>query len=137
MFRRTIIISSLVVAPAGTSLLDQGQRSKAGPGGRPGQEIELLPQKTNLNDTQRNALQALQENRRKEMESLQSELRQKREGLRTLMQQPNPNPTDVGNATLALRETRSRGREINQRFLDGVKGLLGPDQQQRLPKRIR
>lgn len=137
MFRRTIIISSLVVALAGTSLLAQGQRRKAGPGGRPGQKIERLQQKLNLNDTQRNALQALQENRRKEMESLQSELRQKREGLRTLMQQPNPNPTDVGNATLALRETRSRGREINQRFLDGVKGLLGPDQQQRLPKRIR
>ena len=137
MFRRTIIILSLIVALAGTAAAAQGLRRKAGPLGEPGQRIERLQQKLNLNEIQINALRALEENRRKELESLRVELRQKREALRSLIEQRNPNPTDVGNATLALRETRQRARDINERFLAGVRGLLGPDQQQRLPKRIR
>jgi Spy/CpxP family protein refolding chaperone len=84
-----------------------------------------------------NGVRALQETRRKEMESLQAELRQKRQELRALVQQPNPNPTDVGNATLSLRESSQRRRAIQQRFLSGVRGLLTPDQQQALPKRLR
>lgn len=136
MLRRTIIISSLIVALAGTATA-QGLRRRAGPVRGPGQRIERLQQRLNLTETQKQGLRALQENRRKEMESLREELRQKREALRSLIEQPNPNPTDVGDATLALRETRQRARDINERFLAGVKGLLGPDQQQRLPKRIR
>ncbi|MBI2150958.1 MAG: periplasmic heavy metal sensor [Acidobacteria bacterium] len=136
MFRRTIIISSLIVALAGTATA-QGPRRRAEPVRSPGQRIERLQQRLNLNEMQKNALRALEENRRREMESRREELRQKREALRSLMQQRNPNPTDVGAATLALRETRERAREINERFLAGVRGLLGPDQQQRLPKRLR
>jgi hypothetical protein len=67
---------------------------------------------------------------------LQQEIRQKRQALRQLMQETNPNPNEVGNATLALIETRQRMREINQRFLSGFKGTLNPDQLQRLPKRL-
>ncbi len=137
MFRRTIIISTLAVALAGTSVSAQGLRRKLGPAGREGQKIERLQEKLNLTPAQVNGIQALQETRRREMESLREELRQNRQHLRSLMQQINPNPTDVGNATLALRETRERTRAINERFLAGVKGLLTPEQLQKLPKGFR
>ena len=83
-----------------------------------------------------NAVRALQETRRSETQSLQQEMRQKRQALRQLLQETNPNPSDVGNATLALKESRTRMREINQRFVASLKGLLTPQQLQQLPKRL-
>jgi Spy/CpxP family protein refolding chaperone len=84
-----------------------------------------------------NGVRALQETRRAETQSLQQEMQQKRQALRRLLQETNPNATDVGNATLALNETRERMREINQRFASGLKSLLTPEQLQQLPKRQR
>ena len=134
MSRRTIIISSLLVALAGTSVLAQGKR-RQGRGGSPVQRIERLQQKLNLSDSQMNGIRALGENRRQEMESLRQELQKKRQALRQLLRERNPNPNDVGNATLALKQTRERAREINQRFTSGVKSLLTPEQLQKLPQR--
>ena len=150
MFRRLLIISSVVIALAGTAALAQGVRAKgsrraqAGQlGGRranrqdlSGRMLERMQQRLNLNETQMNGIRALQENRKKEAESLQQETQQKRQALRQLMQQSNPNPNDVANATLALKEERQKMRDINQRFASGVKGLLTPDQIQKLPKRL-
>src|SRR6059058_6234023 len=135
MFRRLIIISSIAVALAGTAALAQGLRGRqavrGGQGRRDalaGRVVERLQQRLNLTDAQMNGIRALQENRRKEIESLRQELQPKRQALRQLLQQSNPNPNDVGNATLALKESRERVRGVNQRFTAGVKGLLSPDQ---------
>jgi Spy/CpxP family protein refolding chaperone len=156
MFRRTIIITSLIVALAGTAVLAQGLRGKAAArrglaaqAGQTGQlrdrlaargldsrRLEKLQQNLGLSASQMNGLQALEENRLKETETLQQEMQQKRQALRQLLQQPNPNANEVGNATLALKELRGRNREINQRFTSGIKGLLTPDQLQKLPKRL-
>jgi len=136
MFRRILIISTIVVALAGTAALAQGFRGNRGREAQSGRLLERLQQKLNLNETQMNGIRALEENRRKEMESLRQEVQPKRQALRQLLQQPNPNPTDVGNATLALRDTRQRTRDINQRYMSGVKGLLTPEQLQMLPKRF-
>ena len=150
MFRRTIIISSLIVALAGTATMAQGLRAKAA--GRQGlaaqlrdrlatrrgnqmdRRLQKLQQNLGLSASQVSGIQALEENRRRETESLQQELQQKRQALAQILRQPNPNANEVGNATLALKELRERRREINQRFASGVKGLLTPDQLQRLPK---
>ena len=134
MFRRLLMISSLVVTLAGTASLAQGLRGNRD--GRATRLLERLQQRLNLNETQVNGVRALEENRRKEMESLRQEIAPKRQALRQLLQQPNPNPADVGNATLALRDTRQKTRDINQRFLSGFKGLLTPEQLQMLPKRF-
>jgi len=128
------MISSLVVTLAGTASLAQGLRGNRD--GRATRLLERLQQRLNLNETQVNGVRALEENRRKEMESLRQEIAPKRQALRQLLQQPNPNPADVGNATLALRDTRQKTRDINQRFLSGFKGLLTPEQLQMLPKRF-
>jgi Spy/CpxP family protein refolding chaperone len=136
MFRRIFITSTIVVALAGTAALAQGFRGNRGRQAQSGRLLERLQQKLNLNETQVNGIRALEENRRKEMESLRQEVQPKRQALRQLLQQPNPNPADVGNATLALRDTRQRTREINQRFMSAVKGLLTPEQLQLLPKRF-
>jgi Spy/CpxP family protein refolding chaperone len=138
MFRRLLIISSIVAALAGTAALAQGFRNRAA-GRRDalnGRMLERLQQRLSLTEVQMNGIRALDENRRKEMELLRQEMQPKRQALRELLRQPNPNPNDVGNATLALRETRGRMRDINQRFLSGVKELLTPDQLQKLPKRF-
>jgi Spy/CpxP family protein refolding chaperone len=146
-----MVISSIAVALAGTAALAQDVRGNraarrgatrqlrgraANPNAFSDRRLERLQQTLNLTDAQMNGLRALQENRRRETESLQQEMRQKRQALRQLMQEANPNPNEVGNATLALRETRQRIREVNQRFLSGTKGLLTPDQLQRLPRRL-
>jgi Spy/CpxP family protein refolding chaperone len=139
MFRRTILTSCLVVALAGTAVLAQGFHSKAAGrfGAQSGQNfIERMQQRLNLTPAQVNGIRGLQENRQKEMQALRQEMRPERKALRQLLQQPSPNPTDVGNATLAMRGTREKAREINQKFVAGVKGLLTPDQIQKLPKRL-
>src|SRR5947207_14690224 len=115
MFRRTIIIASLIVALAVTAARAQGLRGRtAGRGRLAGQGIGRLQQRLNLSESQMNGIRALQENRRKDSESLRQDLQQKRQALRQLLQQSNPNPNDVGNATLAMKETRERMRDINQ-----------------------
>ena len=135
MLRRVIVFSTIVVALAGTTVLAQVRAQ--GFRGRAGDRIfDRLQQRLNLTDTQKNGVRALQENRQKEMESLRQEMQQQRQALRQVLRQPNPNPTDVGNATLALKETRERMRDINQRFLSGFKALLTVDQLQKLPRRF-
>jgi len=139
MFRRKLFTSCLVLALAGTAALAQGLHGRAAGrfGGQAGQNfIERMQQKLNLTPAQMDGIRALQENRQKEMQGLRQEMQPERKALRQLLQQPNPNPADVGNATLALRGTREKAREINQRFVSGVKGLLTPDQIQKLPKRL-
>lgn len=138
MFRRIIIIPALVIALAATSF--GAQRLKQLKNRREGladQRLERIEKKLNLNDSQINGIRALTENRQKEMDQLEKDLMQKRQALRSLMRQRNANPSDIGNATLELKETRERAKSINQRFLDGVKSLLSADQQQRLPKRLK
>lgn len=138
MVRKTVIISSIAIALIASAALGQGRGGKArgrnALGG--GRVLERLEQRLNLTDVQKNGLNALEENRRKESDSLRQEIQQKRQAIRQLMRQANPNPTDIGNATLAMKETRERMRGINQRFTSGFKALLTPDQLQKLPKRL-
>ena len=136
MFRRTVIISTVVIALAGSAVLAQGLRGKAGRNRLAGGGSARLQQRLNLTDTQVNGIRALQENRRKETQALRQEIQPQRQALRQLLRQPNPNPTDVGNATLAVRQSRERRRDIDQRFTTGFKSLLTPDQLQKLPKRF-
>jgi len=151
MFRRLLMISSIAAVLAGTAALAQVSQGKqtTRPGGArqfrqraagrnvlEGRMLERLQQKVNLTEVQVNGIRALEETRRKEMDSLRQEVQPKRQALRQLLQQPNPNPNEVGNAAIALRDTRGRVREINQRFTSGVKGLLTPEQLQNLPKRF-
>jgi Spy/CpxP family protein refolding chaperone len=138
MFQRTIIIATAVTALLAVSVFGQGLRGRAaGRAGGPAQRIEKLQKKLNLTDTQMSGIRALAETRRQEMQSLRQELKPKRQALRQSMQENNPNPADVGTAALALKDTGERRRDINQRFLSGVKGLLTPAQLQELPKRLR
>src|SRR5215471_14481166 len=139
MFRRLLMISSIVAALAGTAALAQGFQGRHRGEGRnasKGRMLERLQQKLNLSEVQVNGIRGLEETRRKEMDSLRQEVQPKRQALRQLLQQPNPNPNEVGNAAIALRDTLGRVREINQRFTSGVKGLLTPEQLQNLPKRF-
>jgi len=140
MFRRFVIITSLVAALAGTAAFaqrlsaDRGRRDRIEALG--GRRFERLQQTLNLTDIQMNGIRALQETRRAEMASLREEVQQKREALRQTLQANNPNPNEVGNATIALKETREKMRDINQRFMAGFKALLTPEQLQKLPKRL-
>jgi len=155
MFRRLIVISGIAAALVGTTALAQGRKagvgrgvgqrpkavrqlSKERRGGLEGKNLERLQQRLNLNDTQMNGIRALQENRRKEMESLRQEMAPKRQALRDLMKQGNPNPNEVGNLMLELRQgQRQKTQDINQRFNSGLQSILTPEQLQQLPKRKR
>jgi Spy/CpxP family protein refolding chaperone len=139
MFGKITIVTALVAALAGTATLAQGLRAGRAPGaGRDagGLRMNRIQQALSLTETQMDGVRALQENRKKDLEERPAEVRQKRQALRQLMDQPNPNPSDVGNAALRLNESRETLRGINQRFISGFKGLLTPDQRQKLPKRL-
>lgn len=138
MFQRKVLTASLIIGLAGTAALAQGFR-KGGAGRRGGGQniVERLQKRLNLSPTQVDGIRALQETRQKEMAGLRQDLRQKRQALRQSLRQSNPNPNEVGNATLALKDARQQTREINQRFMAGAKALLTPEQLQQLPKRFR
>jgi hypothetical protein len=111
MLHRKLLISGLVVVLAGSAAFAKGLHGKAA-GGRAGKNIaDRLQKKLNLNEMQLDGVRALQDTREKELQSLQQEPRQK-------------------------KQARQRKREINQRFISGVKALLTPEQIQQLPKRF-
>src|SRR5204862_3771480 len=92
MFRRTVIIASLVIGLAGTLGLAQGLRSNRAKGaGRRGladRALTRIEKNLALTPAQTSGIEALAENRRKETEALQQELRQKRQALAQLLRQP-------------------------------------------------
>jgi Spy/CpxP family protein refolding chaperone len=138
MVRRLLIFASIAAALAGTALAQGRHKRTAGAAGSSGHLIARIERRVNLTDAQKNQFQELVEKRRVEMQSLRQESKPERKALKQLLRQSNPNPNEVGNATIALRDnTLEQKRDINQRFIAGVKGILTPEQLRALPKRLR
>ncbi len=135
MFRKTAIVSILLVALSAGITLGQGRRNNRQPFGE--RMIQRLQRTLNLTESQMNGIRALDQTRRAEMEATQLERRTKREAVKALMDQPNPDPTVLGRAMLEMRETREKVRTINERFRSGINGLLTPEQQLLLRSRQR
>jgi len=94
--------------------------------------IERVRQILNLTEAQVASLRSLLDERRQAVQAVSQHARAKREALRNLTAQPNPNPTEIGNAVLALRQVREPIRQAQTNFQTGFENLLTPDQNDKL-----
>jgi Spy/CpxP family protein refolding chaperone len=86
----------------------------------------------NLTDAQVSAIQALMQTRQTRAQALMMEIQQKRQALETFLDAATPNPTDVGNAAIALRASEKKLPPERDWFITELKKLLTGDQQQKL-----
>ncbi len=95
---------------------------------RPAALVEFL----GLSDQQKQAWRSLQEQRREEMKPFHEEGRTLRERLREALGATSPDPSEVGEATLALQAHRRKAKEQNEAFRARLEGLLSPEQKEKL-----
>ena len=86
----------------------------------------------NLTDAQVDAIKSLLQVQQQQVQSIMTEIQQKRQGLNALLDAASPNPTDVGNAAIALRASERKVPGLRDPFLSQLKALLTGDQQQKL-----
>ena len=103
----------------------EGQRQRPNP-------VAGLKAALNLTDAQVEAIQALMQTRATRGEALRTEIREKRQALDALLDAATPNPTDVGNAAIALRASERKMPAEREWFITELKKLLTGDQQQKL-----
>jgi Spy/CpxP family protein refolding chaperone len=85
-----------------------------------------------LTDQQRESWRTLREKQREEMKPLVQEGRELRARLQDMLKEDDPDPTAVGQATLALKAHRQKVRAQREADEQQLKGLLSPEQQQKL-----
>ncbi len=77
---------------------------------RPGRALRA----PRLTPEQRQELKALVQANKPNRQAIRQEIQQKVQALRNLRAQANPNPTELGNAMLALRAARGRVQQLRQ-----------------------
>jgi Spy/CpxP family protein refolding chaperone len=87
-----------------------------------------LKKELNLTPEQKSQWKAIVQSNRTQRQTIGQDARQKAQSLHSLRARNNPNPTDVGNAVLALKQARSQAREMRQQTVEKLKGTLTPDQ---------
>src|SRR5690349_15096408 len=87
----------------------RGPRARAqgtAPSGTPGAAGRdpgtALKAALNLTDAQVSAIEAINQNARTQAQTIMTDMSQKRQTLNTLLDAASPNPTDIGNAALAV-----------------------------------
>jgi Spy/CpxP family protein refolding chaperone len=103
-----------------------------GRGDRSGGPLNRLKNALNLTDAQVTAIQALVQTEQTRAQALRTEIGQKRTALNTLLNATTPNPTDVGNAAIALHVSELKLPAERDWFIAELKKLLTGDQQQKL-----
>lgn len=156
MFPRTLLVTALIIATI-NPLLAQSPRRVPGAQPLPGAEAprsqelrqqQVRPPKTpqaresrpanmdkrailrlqtflSLDASQTNQLRALLQTRRQELEAVAVPDKTAFQNLRL---QPNPNPAELGNATIAMQKAQQELQMIQERFVTGFKGMLTPGQ---------
>jgi Spy/CpxP family protein refolding chaperone len=99
--------------------------------GRPS-PLTALKNALTLTDAQVTAIQALLQTRDTRAQALRTEIGQKRTAVETLLNAATPNPTDVGNAAIALRASEKKLLAERDWFITELKKLLTGDQQLKL-----
>ena len=117
-----IVILAVAVPLMAQGALQQKAQTKAV------MQLRILKKALDLTPDQVNSLKALVQSNKAQRQAIAQDARQKAQTLRSLMAQSNPNPTDLGNAALALREARKRGQALREQTLNSFKSYLTPDQ---------
>jgi Spy/CpxP family protein refolding chaperone len=134
---KRILFAVLMIATLGMGLLAQGRRG--GPpefGGTPPDPTATLKAALSLTDAQVDSIKALLTTRQQRAEAIRTEIQQKRQALDALLNATSPNPTDVGNAAIALHASEIKIAAERDWFLTELKKLLTGAQQQTLDNLI-
>jgi len=123
MLRRFLLPSFLLVA-AGLGMAQQS-RSRAFP-------LQRAIKSLDLSEPQVQQLRDLMEKRRAESAPLWESLRQERKALQGLMNTADPNPTQVGQAYIRMRESRKQLAASQKAFRESFKGILTEEQRAKL-----
>ena len=107
-----------------------------GPGGQRGDPATALKNALNLTEAQVVSIQALMKTRQERSQPLMEDIRAKQEALDALMKAASPDPTAIGNATLALQNAQKKLEGEREWFIAELKKLLTIDQQDTLDKLI-
>ena len=137
------LFAILMIVTLGAGLFAQGRQGGLGPFGGPppngpgqrGQRPDsaaALKAALNLTDAQIAAITTLKQTRQTRAQAIFAEIAQKRQALETLFNVTAPNPTDVGNAAIALRASEKKLAGERDWFLTELKKLLTGEQQQTL-----
>jgi Spy/CpxP family protein refolding chaperone len=119
------VTACAAIAPAAAGDEPRAVR-RAGRGGA------ALAEYLGLTDQQKASWRALHEQRREEMKPIVEEGRALRKRLREAVAAPSPDPTAVGEATLALEAHRQKVRAEHEAFRAKLEGLLDPGQKEKL-----
>jgi Spy/CpxP family protein refolding chaperone len=99
---------------------------------RAGRGGAALAEYLGLTEQQKTAWRALHEERREALKPVAEEGRALRKRLREALQAPSPDPTAVGEATLALEAHRQKVRAEREAFQAKLESLLDPAQKEKL-----
>ena len=121
------VAACVAIASAGETEGDEPRAMRhAGRGGA------ALAEYLGLTEQQKTAWRALHEERREAMKPVVEEGSALRQRLREALQAPSPDPTAVGEATLALEAHRQKTRAQHEAFQTKLEGLLDPAQKEKL-----
>ena len=126
--KRTLVAVAATMILAGT-LAAQGP---AGPPSRRPNPLAGLKNALGLTDAQVTAVNNLAQSERMRGQAIMTDIQQKRQVLNTLLNAPAPNPTDVGNAAIALHAAEAKLAPERDYFISQLKTLLTGEQQQKL-----
>ena len=128
--KRTLITMAATLMLCATLF---AQRGPADPSHRgPRNSGAALKNALGLNDAQITAVQTLAETEKSRVQAIMTDIRQKRQTLDALLNTPSSNPTDVGNAAIALHAAQGKLPGEHDYFISELKKLLTGDQQQKL-----
>ena len=128
--KRTLLAAAATLMVTAT-LFAQG--FPAGPQGvRRPNPLTGLKNALGLTDAQVQAIASLAQTEKARVQAIMAEIQQKRQALNTLLNASSPNPTDVGNAAIALNAAQKNLPPERDYFITQLKTLLTGDQQQKL-----
>jgi Spy/CpxP family protein refolding chaperone len=124
----------LAATACAVTIASAGEAAGAGPRSvrRAGRGGAALADYLGLTEQQKAAWRALHEERREAMKPVAEEGRALRKRLREAVEAPSPDPTAVGEATLALEAHRRTVRAQHEAFRAKLEGLLDPAQKEKL-----
>ncbi len=128
--KRYLVVLLLVCGLITPAFAQNGPRF--GRGDRSGGPLAQLKNALNLTDAQVTAIQALLQTEQTRTQALRTEIQGKRSALNALLNATAPNPTDVGNAAIALHVSEQKLPAERTYFISQLKMLLTGDQQQKL-----
>lgn len=101
-----------------------------GPGMRVEESLKVLQRNLNLSDAQAAQVKQIVDSRRSRFESIREEGRPKFRQLMALLNQPNPDPTVVGKATIALKQVHDKAKTEQANLERDFMNVLNSTQKQ-------